>query len=178
MPSDPLGVDMRRLTWAVAALSACVLCAGGTNANSAPETTKTTRATKATKATRQALSWLGGQIRAYQRSAWHWQRLMGVRLSPTTGDSLAELGVPGAKTALVRWRHVARTARRQGQHPPHLREFMCIHSYEGSWTDGGAPFWGGLQMNYSFQAAYGARLLRAKGTADHWTPLEQIWTAE
>jgi len=33
-------------------------------------------------------------------------------------------------------------------------------------------------MDYGFQAAYGGWLLRTKGTADHWTPLEQIWTAE
>ena len=29
-----------------------------------------------------------------------------------------------------------------------------------------------------FQATYGGDLLRAKGTADHWTPLEQMWVAE
>ena len=33
-------------------------------------------------------------------------------------------------------------------------------------------------MDLEFQQTYGARLLRRKGTADHWTPLEQIWTAE
>jgi len=54
---------------------------------------------------------------------------------------------------------------------------MCIHRYEGSWTDGGGPYWGGLQMDYSFQATYGAWLLRHRGTADHWSPLEQIWVA-
>ncbi len=32
-------------------------------------------------------------------------------------------------------------------------------------------------MDYSFQATYGAWLLRHKGTADHWSPLEQIWVA-
>ena len=30
----------------------------------------------------------------------------------------------------------------------------------------------------SFQLHYGRRLYRLKGTADHWTPLEQIWVAE
>jgi hypothetical protein len=33
-------------------------------------------------------------------------------------------------------------------------------------------------MDMSFMEAYGANLLRTKGTADHWTPLEQIWVAE
>jgi hypothetical protein len=33
-------------------------------------------------------------------------------------------------------------------------------------------------MDYGFQAVYGSYLLQTKGTADHWTPLEQIWVAE
>ncbi len=62
--------------------------------------------------------------------------------------------------------------------PPHYSAWMCIHSHEGSWTDSGAPFWGGLQMDWSFMSSYGGELLRSKGTADHWTPLEQMWVAE
>jgi hypothetical protein len=80
--------------------------------------------------------------------------------------------------ALLHWRRLAKAARVRAQHPPHMAQFLCIHHYEGSWTDSGAPFWGGLQMNYGFQATYGPWLLRHKGTADHWTPLEQIWVAE
>jgi len=111
-------------------------------------------------------------------STWHWQRVMGLSLSKTTGDSLAQLGVGGAKKALVRWKRLATTTRRRAQHPPHFDQFMCIHHFEGSWRDAGSPYWGGLQMNYGFQATYGSWLLRTKGTADHWTPLEQIWVAE
>ena len=70
------------------------------------------------------------------------------------------------------------TAHRQAQHPPHLRDWLCIHRFEGAWTDAGAPYWGGLQMDLTFQIRYGGWLYRTKGTADHWTPLEQIWTAE
>jgi hypothetical protein len=62
--------------------------------------------------------------------------------------------------------------------PPHYNEWMCIHSYEGSWTDPNAPFWGGLQMDEEFQRTYGWFLYDKKGTADHWTPLEQMWVAE
>jgi hypothetical protein len=62
--------------------------------------------------------------------------------------------------------------------PPHYNEWMCIHRYEGSWTDPGSPYWGGLQMDEGFQKAYGYELYRSKGTADHWTPLEQMWVAE
>ncbi len=62
--------------------------------------------------------------------------------------------------------------------PPHYSAWMCIHRYEGSWTDTGAPFYGGLQMDWSFMSSYGGELLRSKGTADRWTPLEQMWVAE
>ena len=58
-----------------------------------------------------------------------------------------------------------------------MRGWLCIHHYEGSWSDTGSPYWGGLQMDYSFQSTYGGWLLRHKGTADHWSPLEQIWVA-
>lgn len=103
---------------------------------------------------------------------------MGLSLSPTTGDSVAELGLEGARLSLHRWERLAARSRRRAQHPPDLAAFLCIHRYEGSWTDAGGPYYGGLQMDLGFQASYGGWLLRTKGTADHWTPLEQIWTAE
>ena len=56
-------------------------------------------------------------------------------------------------------------------------DFECVHRFEGAWTDTGAPYWGGLQFDRSFMATYGGRLLQARGTADHWTPAEQIATA-
>jgi hypothetical protein len=33
-------------------------------------------------------------------------------------------------------------------------------------------------MDITFQRRYGKYLLRRKGTADRWTRLEQMWTAE
>ena len=70
-------------------------------------------------------------------------------------------------------------ARHQSQNPPHKAAFLCIHRYEGSWpSNTGNGYYGGLQMNLGFQRTYAPWLLRAKGTADHWTPLEQMWTAE
>lgn len=75
------------------------------------------------------------------------------------------------------WRHREHAAWWRANHPPGLRGWTCIHQYEGSWTDSGGPYYGGLQMDLSFQATYGGWLLRHRGTADHWSPLEQIWTA-
>lgn len=54
------------------------------------------------------------------------------------------------------------------------RGLLCIHSFEGSWTDDGAPFWGGLQMDASFQRAYGGEFMRALGTADNWPAFVQV----
>ncbi len=54
---------------------------------------------------------------------------------------------------------------------------MCIHRYEGSWTDSGAPYWGGLQMDYGFMSTYGPEFLKRWGTADHWPPSVQILVA-
>ena len=68
-------------------------------------------------------------------------------------------------------------------HPPHLVAWRCIQRYEsgGSYGMGintGNGYYGGLQFDIGFQLAYGAWLYRTKGTAEHWTPLEQMWTAE
>lgn len=54
---------------------------------------------------------------------------------------------------------------------------MCVHRYEGAWTDPAAPYYGGLQMDVAFMAAYGARYLEAWGTADHWPALAQLLAA-
>lgn len=76
------------------------------------------------------------------------------------------------------WRIRAERARYRAHHPPHLSEWRCIHRWEGSWTDPNSPYYGGLQMDISFQRAYGPDLLRRKGTANHWQPYEQMWVAE
>jgi hypothetical protein len=77
-----------------------------------------------------------------------------------------------------RWARKAHRARSYGRRPPHLRAWLCIHAFEGSWHDPNAPYYGGLQMDLTFQRRYGLRLLRQKGTADHWTRWEQMWVAE
>ena len=76
------------------------------------------------------------------------------------------------------WRIRAERARFRAHHPPHRAEWRCIHRWEGSWTDPSSPYYGGLQMDLAFQRAYGPGLLRHKGTANHWTPYEQMWVAE
>ena len=76
------------------------------------------------------------------------------------------------------WRRAVMVRRRFAAGPAHRSAWMCIHRYEGSWRDDGGPYYGGLQMDLGFQQHYGGVLLAVKGTADHWTPLEQMWIAE
>src|SRR5581483_12008955 len=64
------------------------------------------------------------------------------------------------------------------EHPPYLAALDCIHRGEGTWNDTRNPVYdGGLQMDLGFESRYGGFLLRLKGRAYNWTPLEQIWTA-
>jgi hypothetical protein len=76
------------------------------------------------------------------------------------------------------WRRKALRARHRYRRPPHRAAWRCIQRFEGAWSDAGAPYYGGLQMDIVFQRQYGRFLLRRKGTAEHWSPREQMWTAE
>jgi len=137
------------------------------------------RAVAGTQAKRHAaIAWLGNQVYAYERATWRWEQIMGRRKSPTAGRMLTRMSISDVKSAVRLWRQRAAREHRKARHPPHLRAFLCIHRFEAAWTDTGAPYYGGLQMDVSFQRTYGRWLFRHKGTADRWTPLEQIWTAE
>jgi hypothetical protein len=127
---------------------------------------------------RTALRQLGSRIARHQQETWHWQRLMGLPLTETEGRNLAEMNVAHVRAAVRLWQRRAAAARRRAQKPPNLGAWLCIHRYEGRWDDPAPPYYGGLQMDISFQRHYAPHLLRSKGTADRWTPLEQIWVAE
>jgi hypothetical protein len=127
---------------------------------------------------RAAIAYYSGEIARFQKQTWHWQRVMGVRRTPQPSRRLESMDPLAVKQAAERWQKRSDATYRRAQRPPHLRQFLCIHRYEGSWTDTGDPYWGGLQMDLGFQRTYGGYLFRKKGTADRWSPLEQIWTAE
>jgi hypothetical protein len=112
-------------------------------------------------------------IERQRRETWRCQRVMG---RPLTRELRASAVEPEQR--IEAWRQLAVKTRRRAQHPPHKGAWLCIHRYEAAWRDPDAPYYGGLQMDLGFQRAYGGPLLRRKGTADHWTPLEQMWTAE
>jgi hypothetical protein len=117
-------------------------------------------------------------IRRHRADTRHWLTVMRGRPPANNARSLAGRSFSRLRQLNRRWQHTAHRAWVQATHPPRLRDWLCIHRYEGSWADSGSPYWGGLQMDISFQQTYGGWLLRHKGTADHWSPLEQIWVAE
>jgi len=123
------------------------------------------------------------QIAQARSQTWRWERVMSSRRTPTV------YGERTARSAAYRlwvrnlWQKRATIAERRATNPPHRAGWLCIHRHERNPAQGwstrtGNGFYGGLQMDLSFQRAYGAHLLRTKGTADRWSPLEQMWVAE
>lgn len=75
----------------------------------------------------------------------------------------------------------ADTAKASTKHHPTLvhhrtivRNLLCVHRYEGSWADPNSPYWGGLQMDLTFQQSYGPAFLKRWGTADRWPKWAQL----
>jgi hypothetical protein len=73
------------------------------------------------------------------------------------------------------WNRVRRSVWAQLHPRPHtswlVGAFLCIHSHEGSWTDDGAPYWGGLQFGWSEWQRFGGRYAPQANLA---TPMQQI----
>jgi hypothetical protein len=121
---------------------------------------------------------LVSQIDRYRTVTWRWQRVMGERLTRSSLNYRSDPSRRYKRWVRNLWRRRAVGAHRRAVNPPNYAAWMCIHRYEAAWTDGGGPYYGGLQMDIGFQTRYGRGLFARKGTADHWTPLEQIWVAE
>lgn len=118
------------------------------------------------------------QIRKHRKTTWHWQRVMGKRRTPTEYAERRATSIATLKRLRDGWRGRARMTARKARRVPNRGAWLCIKRHEGAWTDPNAPYWGGLQMDLSFQRTYGRYLLRKKGTANRWKPREQMWTAE
>ena len=128
-------------------------------------------------------NFLLAQIVKYRRETWRWERLM--RVPRTRAAHAAERSNDREQRVLIlnAWKAKAEKRRRQAANPPRRTQWLCIHRYErhphqGWATATGNGYYGGLQMDLSFQRTYAPELLRTKGTANKWTALEQIWVAE
>lgn len=126
-------------------------------------------------------------IRRFRAKTWHWQRVFGQRPTRTNRSAERSQSLEYKLWALRVWKRRASRLWLRAKDPPHEGAWLCIHRFEGHWRatpggpgvlNSGGPYYGGLQMDLSFQQAHGGYLLRTKGTADRWTPLEQMWVAE
>jgi hypothetical protein len=118
------------------------------------------------------------EIEHHRAQTWHRQRVMGARRTRTAFVERHISSLDVLRRLRETWRTRAAQARKRLIRPPHRAAWLCIQRFEGSWSDPNAPYYGGLQMDITFQRTYGRYLLRRKGTADRWTPAEQMWTAE
>ena len=119
------------------------------------------------------------EIQELREETWRWQRLMGRSLSPTRYHAERSPSPSFRRWVLLEWRREAARAKRQALNPPRHSAWLCIHRHEGPWNARtGNGYYGGLQMDISFQRSWGSDLLRKKGMAHRWSPIEQIWVAE
>lgn len=57
-------------------------------------------------------------------------------------------------------------------------DWACIHSNEGAWNaNTGNGYYGGLQMDITFQRGYNPRAYARYGTADNWPVRDQVVAA-
>jgi hypothetical protein len=120
---------------------------------------------------------INSRITNFIAGTWHMQTVMGVHTTKTNRSYMRTHSARYRAWVLNYWKTIYKKTLSRFQNPPYESAWYCIHRFEGSWQDHGAPYYGGLQMDLGFQGTYGAYLLRLKGTADNWTPLEQMWVA-
>lgn len=93
----------------------------------------------------------------------------------------ARKAVQARKDANARGRTIRRLQAAQRRASAHFFDWVaaadCVRSHEGAWNDAGAPYWGGMQMDMSFQRTYGADHYRRWGTADNWPWWAQLEAA-
>ena len=128
-------------------------------------------------------------VRFYRTSTWHWQRTSLIKVTPSAYREKNTQSVSYLRWDAKLWRKRSIRAKYHAQNVPRKADWLCIQSgYRGnakvgngeaSWTaKTGNGYYGGLQMDLSFQRHYGGWLLLTKGTANNWTPIEQMWVAE
>jgi len=135
-----------------------------------------TAAQQAARARANSVEYWNTKAERAQAATVRWQTVVRGRPPQRASSHTSNANSPQeARDNARAWHRRAVAAWRRATHPPQRRAWYCIHHYEGSWSDPNAPYWGGLQMDYTFQSTYGAWLLKHEGTADHWAPLAQIW---
>ena len=73
------------------------------------------------------------------------------------------------------WEHIGTAATTGSYYDAKYAGLRCIHTHEGAWNaNTGNGYYGGLQMDMSFQRAYGPEFLSRYGTANNWPAIDQL----
>lgn len=130
------------------------------------------------KDVRSAKAKLINHIDSYIAATHHRQLVMGVEMTPSTGSYKTTKSAKYLKWVHDHWKKINWRVLKSYQAVPNKSAWLCIHGHEGAWNAAtGNGYYGGLQMEPGFQSSYGQYLLSAKGMANNWTPLEQMWVA-
>lgn len=136
-------------------------------------------ATRAASSSSVELDKLREKVREHRTATWYWQDIRLVPRTRSAGSERTTTSKNYLRWLALKWYGRRLIAKHAALDVPHYREWLCIHSHEGAWNDPNAPYYGGLQMDWSFMTTYAGRdYVDKHGTADHWHPLTQMWVAE
>lgn len=119
-----------------------------------------------------------GTLRFFSRRQWLvWDGPLARRRIAKGALRVAYARITAARSELVRAQAVLVIV----TEPPAdalTRAFLCIHSYEGSWTaNTGNGYYGGMQMDAAFELRYGGEFVHRWGTANNWPVWAQLVAA-
>jgi hypothetical protein len=109
------------------------------------------------------------------RRAWK----LGIILTPVRRERYT-VNVPTLEAMDARWhRRSHRYKLRLIKRAPVYAALACIHSYEGAWDaySSAGPYYGGYQMDPTFEATYGPGYVQLWGDASSWPAAMQTAAA-
>ena len=122
------------------------------------------------------------ELKCGKRNLWHatsMARFLRTHTYAGTRNSRESLWRDSSWLKRYAKRHISHAQQRMIPSIPHRAGWLCIHRYEGSWTDSGDPYWGGLQMDVGFMLTYGKDMIRRfGGYANRWPVWAQMVVAE
>src|SRR5688572_23539044 len=104
-----------------------------------------------------SVAFFRSKVVEHRTATWYWQDTMFRSRTPSAGQEQNTKSRRYLKWLARKWYDRRVEAKKRAENPPHLNEWLCIHKYEGAWNDPNAPYYGGLQMDMSFQRSYGWR---------------------
>jgi hypothetical protein len=117
----------------------------------------------------------------YRSVTWRWQARMDATRTNSSRSERHTASLAYLHWLSRHWRSRARTARSRYElwFSSTYTKWACVHRGEGAWNSNtGNGYYGGLQMDLSFQRSYGAEFMGRFGTADRWPVYAQLIAGE